>query len=294
MNSLDTLPKTLAQVEKERGKITLKAVYKSAGALTVCPVKDPDRPSFYLGVERLSEDEKRNRDYYVEPETLKLKIKDGKVFDLSKIVDRLNWEWVKYCPEIVMSYEEAQMSGIEVRLYVQIQEVESQKTLSRINLKLKALNLVDADEAMNYSARTRLLGMDMRGQTSLSQKEFLMEEAERHPQKVINVYNSDTIGIRLLVLNALDKGIITYDQSIYSYNTVSLGMSEDAVVEFLTRTVNRPVRDLVQQDLEHMTSSPSQPVQESAARPTQAVQENIAETAPAQSTARPRGGHKQD
>lgn len=297
MNNLETLPKTLAQVEKERGIITLKAVYKNAGAFTVCPVKDPNRPGFYMGVERLSDDEKKKREYYVDPEKLNLKIKDGRVFDLSKIVDRLNWEWVKHIPEIAMSYEQAQHSSYEVRCYVKIEEVESQKTVSRINLKLKALNLVDQDEPLNYSARARLLGMDMRGQTTLSQKEFLLEEAERSPQKVINVYNSDTLGVRLLLLNALDKGIINFDQSIYSYNTVALGMNEDAVVEFLTRPINQPLRDLIQRDLAE-TVSTSKPVKVSTPLPTQARQEEaatvIADDISAQTASRPRGGHKID
>ena len=301
MNTLETLPKTLSQVEAEKGVIILKAVYKNAGPFTACPVKDPDRPGFYLGVERLSDEEKRKREYYVEPEKLAIKIKDGKIFDLSKIVDRLNWGWIKYVPEVVGSFEKAQKSSYEIRFYVKIEEVESQKTISRINLKLKALNLVDQDDPLNYSSRVRLLEMDMRGQTALSQKEFLMEEAEREPQKVINAYESDTIGIRLLVLNALDRNIIIYDQNIYSYNTVTLGMNEDAVVEFLVRSVNRPIRELIEGDIANSTGNPTivkkaavrpvvgQPQVKSAAPMTETVAEAV--TAETQAV-RPRGGYK--
>lgn len=311
MNYTDTLPKTLAQVEAERGLITLKAVYKNAGGFTVCPVKDPQRPGFYLGVEKLSDEEKRKREYYIEPEKLSLKLKDGKEFDLSKEVDYLNWMWVKHVPEIKMSFEEAQKSNYEVRFYVKIEEVESQKTLSRLQLKLQAMNLVEADEPLNYSARARLLGVDLRGQSLLAQKEFIMTEAERDPARVLNVYNSDSLGIKLLVLNALDKNIIQYDQRIYSYNTVTLGMNEDAVVEFLTRAVNRPVRDLIEKELAYVTGPDNAQVAKeakAAERPTvnttttetvEAVTAVTAEAAnPTTITSapktRPRGGHKKD
>ena len=286
METFEKLPVDIDQIIKEGGKITLKQINKEAGAFTVCPAKDPQRPGFYLGVEKITEDDKKSRKYYVDPEKLNVKLTDGKVFDLSDEVDKINWNWIKYIPEIAMSFENAQKSSYETRFYVMIEEVESRKTVKRLEVKLTALNLVKADDPTNYSSRARLLGVDMRGSTAIAQREFLMEEADKRPERVLDVYNSDTVGIRLLVLNALDKGVVDYDQRIYSYNTTTLGMSEDAVIEFLTRSVNRPIRDLIQGDLDHITNP-----EKEAEEIVETVE--VAEVAEVETTkSRPRGGGK--
>ena len=77
------VPKTLEQLEAEKAIIELKGVFKE-GSLTLAPVKDPRRPGFYLGVDKLSEDQKKTKEYYVEPDKLTIKIKEGTTFDLSQ------------------------------------------------------------------------------------------------------------------------------------------------------------------------------------------------------------------
>jgi len=289
MKEYQKLPTSIAQVVKEGGIITLKQIHKTAGAFRVSPAKDPQRPGFYLGVDKLSEEEKKAKSYYVDPEKLVLKLEDGKEFNLSDEVDRLNWRWMQYIPEIKMSFEDAQKAGHDARFYVLIEDVESGKTVSRLELKNDAMNLVRSDEPTNYASRARLLGRDMRGEKVIAQKEFLLEEADKRPARVIAVYKDDTVGIKLLVLNALDKKVIEFDSRIYSYGTTTLGMSEDAITDFLLRTVNKPIRDLIQNDLDNITN-PAEVVEKDVVE-VEAVLETVAEPVITDDTNRPRGGN---
>jgi len=275
------VPKTLEQLEAEGATIELKAVFKEGG-LRLAPVADPARPGFYLGVEKLSEDEKKNRTYYIEPEKLVLRIKEGTTFNLSDEVDKLNWRWVKYSPHIAMSFVEAQQ-GTQIWYYVHVQERESQEHISRLESRVKAGNLILADDPINYISRARLTGMDMRGQTIIEIKEYLLDTASTHPQKILDSYDEGQIGIRLAVLNALDKGVINFDGHVYTYNNVTLGMSEDSIIDYVGLSRNRQLFELIQRDLKDYGFAST----ESAKSPVIAKKEDKAVT---MDTDRVRGG----
>lgn len=249
------VPKTLEQLEAEGATIELKAVFKEGG-LRLAPVKDPARPGFYLGVDKLSEDEKKGRSYYVEPEKLTLYIKEGTTFNLSEEVDKINWRWVKHSPHIANSFEEAQQ-GKYIWFYVHIQERESQNSVTHMESKLKAGNLILADDPINYTSRARLTGMDMRGQKIIDVKEYLLSIASKEPKKIIDAYDEGKVGLRLTLLNALDKGIIDFDGKVYTFNNVTLGMSEDAAVEFISLSRNKQIVELIQRDLETAGTAPA-------------------------------------
>lgn len=178
--------------------ITLKSVYKN-GKHTVQPAYDPSI-SWFAGVDRISEDEKKNLEYFVTVSNdpakahlnTKLVLKDGMEFDLANsTVDRINWAWVRHLPCIAMSFEEAQRG--KALFYVHIEGREAEKDNKKTELAFEALKHVMEDPTTNYENRALLLGQDMTGETPANVKKFLLEQCKKNPEKVLSVYRSKTM-----------------------------------------------------------------------------------------------------
>ena len=103
--------------------IEIKSIYKN-GKTTVQPVRDP-LSGWYKGVNRLSENDKRDLRFWAEPDT-KFILREGVVLDLNKEEHRVIWNWVKHQPCLAMSYEECQ-SRPEAEFYVHLQHKEAEK-----------------------------------------------------------------------------------------------------------------------------------------------------------------------
>lgn len=225
--------------------ITLKSVFKT-GKTTLQPVRD--ELGWYKGVERLSDDQKKSRIHWVEPET-KFQIKDGTTFDLNDAVQKLNWEWVKHAPCIAMSQEECQFTpGAE--FYVYLENKEAEKSVSKRELKLKAMQLVMDDNSANYNMRVKLLGINMDGESPIVLKDYLLEQAERESAKVIAIYESHDVSARILLMKAKEKNIIAIGTGgIYRYGNNVLGMTENSAVNWLTDRGNKHLVEVLEQEV---------------------------------------------
>ncbi len=241
--------KTLEQLEKGTPTdkvIRLKSVYKT-GKTTVQPVTDGH--GWYKGVPRLSDDDKKSLIHWAEPET-KFTLKDGTTFDLNDEVQSVTWEWVKHCPCIAETYEECQFTpGAE--FYVYLENKEAEKNVSRKELKVRALMLIMEDNAVNYSLRSKLLGVNMDGEKPVVIKEFLMDEAEKNPVKVAAIYESHDVSLRILLMKAKEKQIITIDSSgIYRYGNNVLGMTETSAIGWLQDRGNKHLVEVLEKEVD--------------------------------------------
>jgi hypothetical protein len=240
--------KTLEQLEQgtpENKVIRLKSVFKQ-GKTTVQPVRD--NTGWYRGIERLSEDQKKERVHWAEP-TSKYVIKDGTTFDLNNEAQRITWEWVKHSPCICQTYEEVQFTpGAE--FWIHHEGEEAQKSLSRKELKYKAGELIMKDNAANYPLRTKLLGVNMDHESAVVLKDYLLDIAEQTPDRIIKIYESHDLSYRLLFLKALDKGLIRRDDhtGIYTYGNTVLGMTEDSAVAWMQDTANKNLVEMLERE----------------------------------------------
>ena len=226
------MKKSLEQLENgtpSEKKIVLKSIYKQ-GRLTLQPVFDP-KIRWYLGVDRLSEEDKKGLTYWVDP-TSKIRVEEGTEFNLNDDIDRMNWAWVKHSPRIAESFEAAQRSKVAL-FYVHVEEDEAEKSVATTNELYEAMKYVIEDDPVNYSDRARLLGVDMKGSSSMVIKDFLLSEAKRDPKKVIEAYTSNSVSLQLLFYKGLDAGIIKSDNGVYKYGGQILGVSIDASVAFM-------------------------------------------------------------
>lgn len=257
--------KTLEQLEHGTPSdklIRLKSVFKT-GKTIVQPVTDGH--GWYRGVPRLSEDDKKALIHWAEPES-KFILKDGTTFDLNDEVQQITWEWVKHCPCIADTYEECQFTpGAE--FYIYLENKEAEKNVSRKELKVKALNLVMDDNSVNYGLRAKLLGVSMDGEEAIVIKEFLMDEAEKAPKKVIGIYESHDVSLRILLMKAKEKKIVTIDQSgIYRYGNNVLGMTENSAINWLQDRGNKHLIEVLEKEVspEYFTKEEEKPSKTSA------------------------------
>lgn len=219
--------------------LEIRSVFKD-GKLTVQPAWD-SRTGWWAGVERLSDEQKKNKTYFVtvgerkEDAHLNTKIvlKHGHIFDLNNEVDRINWEWVKYNPFMAMSFDEAQRS--KALFYVHIEGREAAASLSRREQRFEAEKLVMEDSSVNLVNRALLLGLDMSGENPATIKDFLMETAEQNPGKILHIYRDKSMKINLLYALAKQKGLISEDlhEGIVKYGVTILGNSPESAVAFL-------------------------------------------------------------
>jgi hypothetical protein len=245
----------IAQIENgtQSDKILeIKSVFKT-GQRKVQPAWD-SRVNWYAGVERLSDEEKKKRKYYVTVgetgdqarHNTKLTLKNGMTIDLTQNVDRTNWEWLKHLPYLAMSFEEAQSSKAE--FYIHIAGREAQLSNSRTKIQFEALERVMKDATTNYTDRALLLGQDLEHESPEDQLKFLLDMAKRKPEEVLKVYKDKSMKLFLLFAKAKKSGVVTLTpDGVYLYGTSVLGSSTESAVAFFQQ--NEDLLELLEREV---------------------------------------------
>lgn len=225
--------------------IMLKSVYKT-GKTTVQPVSDG--MGWYLGVARLSEEDKRKLTHWAEP-TSKYVLRDGVTFNLNDEAQRITWEWVKFSPCIAPTEEACQHTpGAEY--YVYLENEVAAKNISRKELKWEAVKAILDDNSVNYPMRAELLGVNMDYARPSVIKDFLLDQAEATPEKVLAIYKGADVSVRLLLLKAKKKGTIVLDDAgFYRYGNVAMGMSEKSAIDFLQDKEHKHLVEIIEKEV---------------------------------------------
>jgi hypothetical protein len=246
---IDNTFKSIEQLENGTALdkiIVLKSVYKQ-GKTTVQPVADG--MGWYKGIQRLSEEDKRKLVHWAEPHN-KFIIKEGTTFDLNDEAQRITWEWVKHSPCICATKDEVQHTpGAE--FYIHLENEEAKNNISRLELKHKATEYILKDNAVNYPMRAELLGINMDGDSPLVIKEYLMEQADKYPEKILAVYSSKDISVKLLLLKAIKKNVIKIGiDGLYTYGSNVLGTSERSAVNWLSDENNAELVKVLEREVD--------------------------------------------
>jgi len=225
--------------------IMIKSVYKT-GKTTVMPVSDGT--GWYKGVARLSEDDKRGKTHWAEP-TSKFVLKDGVTFNLNDEAQAITWSWVKHSSCIAPSEEACQHTpGAE--FYVYLENEVANKNITRRELKYKAIECILKDNSVNYPIRAELLGVNMDYAKPSVIKDFLLDQAETTPEKILKIYEGADVSLRLLLLKARKNNIIQVDDAgFYRYGTVVLGMSEKTAVDWLGDKSHKHVVEMLEKEV---------------------------------------------
>ena len=259
-------------------KIVLRSVRGKVGNIVkIQPCKNPSTSEYADCVKRvdsngdmiLSESERNdpNRQYFIK-ETDTFDIVDGTTFDLENVRQRFIWEAIQYCPLIAPDYYAKDKNGNSLingtpgwnsksprfgiaELYIERPGVEANRRVSRKKLKHDAESYIYDDER-GYDGRVlkaRLLGHRMDGMADADVTDYLLQIAERDPEKIINLYTGGDTAVRLLFVEARDKHVIIYKDRLYTYaDDVILGATDEAAILFLKDPKNAGILKLIKQD----------------------------------------------
>lgn len=265
-------------------KIILRSVRGKVGnVIKIQPCKNPETSEYADCVKRvdsngdmiLSEKERNdpNRIYFIK-ETDTFDIVDGTTFDLENIRQRFIWEAIQYCPLIAPDYYAIDAKGNSLingtpgdytmkdylnrnprrfgiaELFIERPGVEATRRVSKKKLKHKAESYIYDDER-GYDGRVlkaRLLGHRMEGMADADVTDYLLQIAERDPEKIINLYTGGDTSVRLLFIEAREKNVILYKNKIYTYADTVLGATDDAVILFLKDPKNANLYKLIKRD----------------------------------------------
>jgi len=256
-------------------KIVLKSVRGKVGIIIkVQPCKNPKTGEYPDCVKKvdsngnmiLSEKELNdpNRIYFIK-ETDVFDIVDGTTFDLDNVRDRFVWEAIKNCPFIAPDYYakddkgNSLINGTSVfnnyaprygvaELYVVKPGVDANRRVSRKKLIHDAETYIYSDErgAEGRVLKARLLGHNMNNMPDADVTDYLIQVAEKDPNKIINLYTGGDTAVRLLFIEARDKHVILYKNKLYTYaDNVVLGASDEAAILFLKDPKNANVYKLI-------------------------------------------------
>ena len=79
--------------------------------------------------------------------------------------------------------------------------------------------------------------------------DYLLQVADRDPERIIALYTGGDTAVRLLFIEARDKNIIYYKNKIYQYaDNVILGATDEAAILFLKDPKNANIYKLIKQD----------------------------------------------
>ncbi len=204
------------------------------------------------------------------PETEVFIIEDGKTFNLDDVYEAAQWEAIKNCnliaPDRFAKNDKGEylIDGTTdpkssrprygvAELYIDRPGYEAQRRVSRRKLIVDASNYIMNDER-GYDGRllvAKVLGRDMKNQPNADVEDYLLSIAEKTPEKIINCYTGGDIQLRMLFIEAREKGVILKKNGLFVYGddgSVVLGANDNAVVEWMKSSKNAKTLSLIRRD----------------------------------------------
>ena len=252
-------------------KIVLRNVRGKVNVIKIEPCKDPKTGNYPDCVKKinssgdmiLSEKELSDplRPYFIREDQI-FDIVDGTTFDLDNVQDRFIWEAIKNCPLIAPDMYAKDENGNSLingnanrygvaELYIERPGVEAQRRISRKKLKHDAETYIYTDERGSEGRvlKAKLLGHKMDHMPDADVTDYLLQVAEKDPEKIIGLYTGGDTAVRLLFIEARDKHIINYKNKLYIYaDNVVLGATDEAAILYLKDPRNANVYKLIKQD----------------------------------------------
>lgn len=190
-----------------------------------------------------------------------IEVVDGMTFDLNNPMDKSKWEAIKDSPLIAQSRSAKDSAGNYIIdgstglkgkygravLYVDIPGERTKAKVSRTKLVIEAQSYVIKDSDEGKKTKCKLLGRNMDSAYPTDIDDFLLDYAKRNPEKVIDVYTDSDVHVRMLFIDAVNKGIICQKNGVYMYGDhISMGVTDTAVIIYLKQPNNKKIRELIE------------------------------------------------
>ena len=204
------------------------------------------------------------------PENQMIIIEDGKTFNLDDVYENAVWESIKNCDLIAPDRFAKNDKGESLidgtvdaktkmpkygiaELYVDRPGYESQRRVTRRKLIVNASNYIMNDER-GYEGRllvAKVLGRDMKNQPNADVEDFLLSIADKTPEKIINCYTGSDMKLRILFIEAREKGVIYKKSGLYLYGedgNVIIGATDEAAIEWMRDSKNSKILAAIRKD----------------------------------------------
>lgn len=76
-------------------------------------------------------------------------------------------------------------------------------------------------------------------------EDYLYQRAEKNPDEIIELYTSGDMALKLLLIDAKEKGIIIKKDGMFNYADNLLGATDDAVILFFKVPANKRILDQI-------------------------------------------------
>lgn len=195
--------------------------------------------------------------HYV-PADFVFQIKDGDKFDLSDLVDKANWEAIEHCNWIAKDRNERDEAGNLIidgnsfrygnaDLYVERPGKIVEAKVNKRTLVLRASNYVQNESDAERRKKCKVLGRDMKNANPADVLEFLFEKAETKPLEIIKLYEGEEWKMRLFIIDAVERGVITRSGGVYRYGDNIIGADEAGVATTLKDIKFKRIYDAIKQ-----------------------------------------------
>ena len=217
------------------------------------------RPVDAKGDMILSEKDKSSGEILI-AENEMIEVTDGTIFNLNKPLEKARWEAIKDSPLIAPERFAKDADGNYIIdgnrrkfgtavLYIERPGEDTKIKNTKQKLIIKASNFVIESSKEDKITKCKLLGKDMRNAYESDIEDFLLEYAKRAPNKIIDLYTGSDTELRMLFIDACDKGVIRKKDGVYMYGeTVGLGVTDDAVIIWLKEAGNKKVVEMIKRE----------------------------------------------
>lgn len=205
----------------------------------------------------LSQDEMNSpeRDYFI-AEDADIVITDGTQFDLSDPYQRNLWRCIENSDQIAPTRDARDKNGnlfIDgnktrygmAEFYVDVPGEESERSVSKKQKITKAWTYIGSDSKNGRLTKCKILGKHMNNAPDSDVEDYLYQRAEKNPDEIIELYTSGDMSLKLLLIDAKERGVILKKDGMFVYADTLLGATDDAVIIFFKTPANKRVLDQI-------------------------------------------------
>lgn len=246
--------------------IIIRSVFGKVGQkYYLNPAKDPMTNRFPPCVKHvdskgdmiLTEAEKNSGEVFIAEDDVII-IEDGTTFNLDDKWDAARWQAIQHSRLIAMTRDARDRKGNllidgdtkrygAAELYVERPGYELKKRNSRKKLINVAQSLIFNSSLEDQVKLARLLGKNMKAAPAADVEDWLLQQADKNPQLVIDMKQGDDSIYRMLFLDATDKYIITTKNKLYVFGDegIVLGATDEAVITWLKDPNHKKIVDMI-------------------------------------------------
>lgn len=215
---------------------------------------------WYLGVEKIDQSMRDGKNAYVDPEdpnnTLgSYEIEHLKRLDLAIPENRLILKWLLECANsLALTYEEGK-NNPKVTFYVYNKETDTQKRVSKLELKDQAISELSKIASGDLPMIARLLGYKMDKKTPDDIRLFIRELFEQNNwygsvKNFIEKLNDPDKAVKTFLLRCMDRGVVKKsDRDEYTWREQFMGASFSSTLAWLLDPKNRDLVGEIQMEM---------------------------------------------